>query len=320
MSLSIKSLVKSIISGEKLDVTTARELLHYPDGEELFAGADTLRRHFCGNRFHLCSIINARSGECSEDCIFCAQSVHHCTEIEKYDLIAPGKALDMAINNDEHGVRRLSLVTSGRTVSISMLARLQELYELMGEKTSLLFCASMGLLDKSKAHDLKKMGVSRYHCNLEACQEFFPQVCTTHSWEQKVNTLEVARSAGMEVCSGGIIGMGESSEQRLALAFELRELGVRSIPINVLTPIPATPLGHLNALETEEVLRVIACFRFINPAAVIRLAGGRQLLVDEQYRCFSSGANGAIVGDYLTTVGSKIADDLKALTAMGYTF
>jgi len=318
--LAIEPLVERIIAGEDLDTETALELLHHPNGEELFAAADKLRLHFCGNRFHLCSIINAKSGECSENCIFCAQSAHHSTEIEKYDLIAPERAREMAHHNDDHGVRRLSLVTSGRTVSEGLLARLRKIYELIGSDTSLLFCASMGLLDTRKASLLKEMGVSRYHCNLEACREFFPRVCTSHTYEQKVATLQAARHCGMDVCSGGIIGMGESEGQRLALAFELRELGVGSIPLNVLTPIEGTPLGHLAPLKTDEVLRVIALFRFINPEAVIRLAGGRQLLGKEQYRCFSSGANGAIVGDYLTTIGSKIADDLKALEALGYTF
>jgi biotin synthase len=176
----------------------------------------------------------------------------------------------------------------------------------------------MGFLTKEKADQLVASGVKRYHCNLETCRSFFPQICTSHTWEEKVATIRIARSAGMDICSGGIIGLGESLEQRLELAFELRQLDVLSIPINILTPIPGTPLGELEQLSLGEVLTSIAMFRFINPHAVVRLAGGRAQLGDEQYRCFQAGANGAIVGNYLTTAGNSISEDLQMIESLGF--
>jgi biotin synthase len=178
----------------------------------------------------------------------------------------------------------------------------------------------MGFLDLERAYQLTALGISRYHCNLEANQNRFSEICTSHSWQDKVATLEIARSAGMSLCSGGIIGMGETMEDRVDLALELRALKVKSIPINILTPIPGTPLADLAPLPLQDVLATIALFRFINPDAVIRMAGGRQQLGTEQYRCFTAGANGAIVGNFLTTTGSSIADDLQALQTLGFTF
>jgi biotin synthase len=194
------------------------------------------------------------------------------------------------------------------------------LYEELGRETGLLFCASMGLLTRDKAERLVAFGVRRYHCNLESCRDYFPQVCTTHTWQEKVETILLARAAGMDVCSGGIIGMGESREQRLQLAFELRDLAVMSIPINILTPIAGTPMASLEPISFSEVLRTIAMFRLINPQAVIRLAGGRNQFGSDQYQCFGAGANGAIVGNYLTTAGNGLEQDLMAIGKMGFRF
>ena len=308
-----------VLDGGRIDRQTALRLLA-SDPDSLFQAADEIRRHFLGNRFDLCSIINAKSGNCTENCRFCAQSARHHTGIDTYQVIAEDEAMTMARDNDDHGVHRLSLVTSGRSLSPATLAELTPLYERMAEATAMLFCASCGLLTPEIAAGLHDAGVRRYHCNLEASRAFFPQVCTTHTWEEKVETLECARAAGMSLCSGGIIGMGESVEDRIDMAFELRELAVKSIPINILTPIPGTPLAELPPLAPVDVLTTVALYRFINPDAIIRMAGGRQQLGDEQYRCFAAGANGAIVGNYLTTTGSGIAEDLRQLAAMGYTF
>ncbi len=309
-----------VLSGRQLKRYEVDELYREVDTQELFDAADEIRKHFMGTHFHLCSIINARSGNCSEDCKFCAQSAQYPTSIETYDRVDTDKALEMAMDNDSYDVHRISLVTSGRTVSEKFLHELAEIYGVINDKTSLRFCASMGLLNRDKAKQLSEMGVSRYHCNLEASRNYFPNICTTHSWKDKVETLGHARDTGMTLCSGGIMGMGESMADRIDLAFELRDLHVKSIPMNVLTPIPDTPFAELEPLEIEEVLTTLALFRFINPDSVIRIAGGRQQLGDDQYRCFAAGANGAIVGDYLTTIGSRIADDLKVLAEMGYTF
>ena len=319
MDIIVQQAHTKILEGGRIDRQTAMQLLACPR-EELYRAADAIRSHFMGNHFDLCSIINAKSGNCTENCRFCAQSARHHTGIETYTVIADAEALAQAKDNDDHGVHRLSLVTSGRSLSVATVTELTHLYQQMAASTSLLFCASAGLLDEGIADGLYAAGVRRYHCNLEANKDFFPKVCTTHTWEEKVETLDLARRTGMSLCSGGIIGMGETMEDRIDLALELRDLEVKSIPINILTPIAGTPLAELLPLTLPEVLTTVALFRLINPEAVIRMAGGRQQLGDAQYQCFAAGANGAIVGNYLTTTGSGIAEDLDHLTALGFTF
>lgn len=309
-----------ILGGNLIDRETAELLAGETDLEEIWDAADRIRQHFHGSRFALCSIINAKSGRCSEDCRFCAQSAHHQSNIDEYDVIDLDRALEIAADNDSHNVHRISLVTSGRSVTDSTLEQMEKLYNSISQSTMMKLCGSMGLLSREKVERLKDMGVVRYHCNLEASRNFFPTVCTTHTWEEKVETLQLARDAGMSICSGGIIGMGETMQDRIDLAFELRELEVDSIPINILTPIPGTPLADLEPLTLEEVLTTIALFRFINPQAVIRIAGGRQQLGKDQYRCFMAGANGAMVGNYLTTTGGSIEEDLRNFTMMGFSF
>jgi biotin synthase len=319
MDSTVQQAHETILAGGQIDRTFARQLLA-SNQEDLWQAADAIRRHFLGEHFDLCSIINAKSGNCTENCRFCAQSARHHTGIEAYQAIAEDEALIQAKDNDDHGVHRISLVTSGRSLSPETLAELTHLYARMADTTAMLFCASAGFLTAEIATGLYAAGVRRYHCNLEASKNYFAQVCTTHTWEEKVETLELARKTGMSLCSGGIIGMGESMADRIDMAFELRELEVKSIPINILTPIAGTPLAELTPLSVEEVLTTVALFRLINPDAVIRMAGGRQQLGSEQYRCFSAGANGAIVGNFLTTTGSSVAEDLRRLAALGFTF
>lgn len=319
MDTTVQQAYDAVLAGARIDRSTALQLLG-SNKEDLWQAAAAIRRHFLGNRFDLCSIINAKSGNCTENCRWCAQSARHRTEIETYQAIGEDEALLQAKDNDDHGVHRISLVTSGRSLSPETAEELARLYAKMAEATSMLFCASTGLLDDETAASLYAAGVRRYHCNLEASKGFFSQVCTSHTWEEKVATLCLARSLGMSLCSGGIIGMGESMADRIDMAMELRDLEVKSIPINILTPIPGTPLGEMTPLPADEVLTTVALFRFINPDAVIRMAGGRQQLGDEQYRCFTSGANGAIVGNYLTTTGSSVAEDLRRIAALGFTF
>ena len=309
-----------IVNGKTIDKETALLLSRTPDLGALCDLADNVRRFFMGDRFHLCSIINGRSGNCSEDCRFCAQSAHHHTGIETYTLIEEEKAVEQALDNDRYGVYRLSLVTSGRRMKETQLEEIRPLYAAIANTTSLALCASMGLLDEESLRKLKTMGVSCYHCNLETSASYFPKVCTTHSHNQKMQTLQLAQKIGLSVCSGGIIGMGESILDRIELAFELRDLRVKSIPINILSPIEGTPLADRPVLPLQQVLITVALFRLINPDAVIRMAGGRQQLGRDQYRCFTAGANGAIVGNYLTTVGSGIKEDLAALVELGFTF
>lgn len=320
MSDYIQQIVSSVLDEVLIDRQSASRLACDPNQQELWKGADRIRQHFLGSRFALCSIINAKSGRCSEDCRFCAQSARHRSGIDEYDVVDTEKALEMAADSDLHGVHRLSLVTSGRSADHDLLNRLAPIYSEIARATRLHLCGSMGMLTREKAHRLREMGVIRYHCNLEVSRNFFPQVCTTHTWEDKVETLRLARDAGMSLCSGGIMGMGETLEDRIDMAFELRELAVDSIPLNILTPIPGTPLAELEIPGIDEVLTTIALYRMINPKATIRIAGGRQQLGKDQYRCFTAGANGVMVGNYLTTSGTEVADDLRILQTMGFLF
>ena len=314
----IKQYLELVISGGQLSFDQALDLACNGEPTALYEAADTLRKRIHGDRFDLCSIVNARSGKCSENCRFCAQSSRYQTGVESYDLLLSDEIMEQGLENDRYGVGRYSLVTAGRDVTDDDIEVFSSMYRELGDRTELSLCASMGFLTKEKAQKLYDSGVRRYHCNLETCRSYFPEVCTSHTYEQKVETIRIARETGMDVCSGGIIGMGESLEQRIELAFELRDLEVESIPINILTPIPGTPFEALEPLSLSEVLTVIALFRFINPTAVVRLAGGRAQLGEQQFRCFLAGANGAIVGNYLTTAGNKIPDDLEMIKKLGY--
>ncbi len=316
--------LKQIAAGEELSFAAALQLASAARESDdslrqLLAAADRLRRRQHGASFDLCSIINARSGKCSENCKFCAQSAHYDVAVENYNLVDGEKAVALALENEAAGVKRFSLVTAGHHVSSRDLqSQFAPLYRQLRQQTAMSLCASMGFLTKERAELLFAMGVRRYHCNLEACRSYFPEVCTTHSWEEKVETLQIARAAGMELCSGGILGIGESFRQRLELAFELRQLGVDSVPLNILMPIKNTPFAALIPISKRDVLIAVAMFRLILPDAVIRIAGGRNHLGNEQSRFFTSGANGAIVGNYLTTSGNGLAEDIAMFHSLGF--
>lgn len=314
----IEKYTNQVLAGHDLEFGEALKLATTANPAELYQAADVLRRKLHKNSIDLCSIVNAKSGKCSEDCKFCAQSSHYNVEVDTYNSIDVVKAVTLAKENEQHGVQRFSLVTAGRSVSEENLEDFRLIYQQIQNETHLSLCASMGFLTPEKALKLKEMGVSRYHCNLETSRSFFPQVCSTHTWDEKVATIKIARDAGLEVCSGGIVGLGETLEQRLELAFELRELRILSIPLNILTPIKETPFAHIKPLSVAEVLTCVAMFRFINPMAVIRLAGGRNLLGEEQSSCFTAGANGAIVGNYLTTAGNSLEEDIGMFRTLGF--
>lgn len=314
----IENFTEKVLAGYEISFDDALDIAKNVQSAFLYQEADRLRRAIHKNKLDLCSIVNAKSGKCSEDCKFCAQSASHDVEVASYDLVNPAKAIAQAKENELAGVQRFSLVTAGRDVSERNLAEFREIYKELQNDTTMSLCASMGFLTSVKAVQLKEMGVSRYHCNLETCRSFFPNVCTSHTWDEKVATIKIAQDAGLEVCSGGIIGLGESLEQRLELAFELRELGILSVPLNILNPIKNTPFEHLVPLSVAEVLTCVAMFRFILPNAVIRIGGGRNLLGDDQSKCFASGANGSIVGNYLTTTGNSLEEDMRMFKELGF--
>lgn len=314
----IKELKNKILDGYEINKTEAMKLYDEPL-KNLTEAADEIRQHFCGNKFDICTIINGKSGRCSEDCKYCAQSAYYKTNVETYPLLAAEPILREAQYNYDKGVLRFSVVTSGKALSDTEVDKLAKSLKEVHVKCPVKLCVSGGLLNEMQFKKLHEAGVERVHNNLESSRRHFPQVCTTHSFADKVNAIKAAQKAGMEVCSGGIMGIGETMEDRVDMALELRKLGVNSVPVNILNPIAGTPYEHNQRLSDEEILRIIAIYRFTLPKAFIRLAGGRGLLADKGRACFKAGANAAISGDMLTTNGISIDMDMKIINELGFT-
>ncbi|MBR5627312.1 MAG: biotin synthase BioB [Thermoguttaceae bacterium] len=312
-----KTICNQVLAGEKITRQEAIDL-HAVPTEPLCRKANEIRQHFCSNSFDLCTIINGKSGKCSENCRFCAQSAFHHTNISEYPLLPADEIVAQAKINDGLGILRYSIVTSGKRLSDREVDQMCETIRKIRKETNISVCVSFGLLNEEQFRKLKNAGVARVHNNLETSRRFFPEICTTHTYEEKINTLRAARKAGLSLCSGGIMGIGETQEDRIDLAFTLRELGVQSVPVNMFNPVPGTPLEHLPKLTVEQMRRIVAIYRFILPDAAVRLAGGRGLLPDKGRSCFTSGANAAISGDMLTTAGIMIETDKALVRDLGY--
>lgn len=307
-----------ILRGKWISGQEALRLVEEPL-EELRLAADEIRRKVCGSGFDLCTIVNAKCGRCSEDCRYCAQSAHYRTACEEsYPLLSTQELLEDARRNAQQGVLRYSIVTSGKRLSEEEVEQACESIRRIRAEIPIEVCVSFGLLDEAQFRKIKAAGASRVHCNLESSARYFPSVCTTHTYEEKIRTLQAAKRAGLSICSGGILGLGETMEDRIDMVLTARELGVKSIPVNLLNPIPGTPYENRVPLDNEEACRCVALFRFLIPDASIRLAGGRGLLGDKGETCFLSGANAAISGDMLTTAGITVETDMELLGSLGF--
>lgn len=308
-----------ILNGGDISIDEAISLIKLDNPEKLYEAAHQITSHFMGNKFDTCSIINAKSGNCPEDCKWCAQSGHYKTSAERYSLVSPQTCVAQATYNHKQGVGRFSLVASGRRSTDGEIDIISASYKAIKQANpSMKCCASLGLLREDQLKKLFESGVTTYHCNMETAPSYFSSLCSTHTQKDKEQTLQYARNVGMRICSGGIIGMGETEEQRVELAFYLKSLNVHSIPINILQPIQGTPLQDAKKLSDDEILKTIALFRFINPKAWLRFSGGRaQLSQEMQRRAIYVGINSAITGDLLTTVGNLAKEDMAMIEEMG---
>jgi len=305
---------RSLTRNEARDVA-ALELDRLPD---LVALAHRVRLEYCGDEVELESLINAKSGACPEDCAFCSQSARFATDVDVYPFLDLDEVLGAARATRVAGATQFCIVVAVRGPEERLLRKVLNAVDAVHEETGLEVACSLGLLTREQAERLADAGVRRYNHNLETCRAVFPRICTTHTYDDRVETARLATEAGMELCSGGILGMGETLDERVDFAFELAELGPCEVPINLLDPRPGTPLGDQPLLSPREALQAIALFRLILPSAWLRLAGGRERVLGElQAMGLLAGANALIVGNYLTTLGRRPEEDLALLDALG---
>jgi len=319
----IAELGRQVLAGQDVTPEQGRWLFHLEsrgDIFELLAWANRIREQFKGNRVHLCSIVNLKAGGCPEDCRFCAQSAAYDTSSPRHGLIDRETMLTAAGEAKTNGVTALGLVAAWRgleegPVLEQVCRRLEELKQSGQARPD----ASLGMIKSQKVADrLRQAGLKCYNHNLETSQRFFPQVCTTHTYEDRVQTLKHLKQAGIKICSGGILGMGETRDDRCDLAFALKQLGAHIVPMNFLNPIAGTPFAHCEPLAPLEILKSIACFRFILPRQEIKIAGGRTVnLRDLQSLMFLAGASALMVGNYLTTLNQPVEKDLQMLKDLG---
>lgn len=309
--MQLKDLADKIIDGYEITKEEALELYDAPL-DELKESASKITSHFFKEAIELCCISNGKCGKCSENCKFCSQSRYYNTEIQQSVLKSVDEFFKEAQANDKRGVHRFSIVTAGVRLSKAELKTIAQAYKKISSELKISCCGSLGLLDYDDFVMLKEAGLKRYHNNLETSPNFFKEICTTHTMKQKEDTIALAKKAGLEICSGCILGMGESVEDRVDIALELRKLQVDSTPINILNPIKGTPLENRPTVHPDEVRRTIALFRHVLPKTVLRLAGGRLIIQKYFTDLYKYGINAEITGDMLTTAGLTVADDISA--------
>jgi biotin synthase len=317
--IQLVELAERILTGETLPKETLARIASLPDEQafDLFAGASLIREHFFGRTIHLCTISNAKSGRCSEDCAFCSQSAFARTDAPVYPLLSRTGLQEGAHAAQCQPINRFAWVTSGKRLPRQEVERLAEaLSHLNGNRLG--YCASLGTLGADDLAILKSAGLTRYHHNLETSRSFYGQICTTHSYDERVATIRAAKSLGLSVCAGGIFGLGETDQQVLELALEIRDLDVSAVPINFLTPIPGTRLGSLKALTPLRCLKIISLFRYVLPDKDLLICGGREQNLKERHPLvFQAGASGIMTGNYLTTTGRTLEKDLALLQTLG---
>jgi biotin synthase len=319
----IHALADRIMAGGSVDRDEALWMFHLEsqaDITDLMSAANRLREHFKGNKIHLCSIVNAKAGGCSENCKFCSQSAAYTTESPRYGFIDPEPVSEASKEAEQNNVTAVGLVAAWKglregPVLDEVCDRIRE----MAADGKVRPDASLGLIDSQQVADrLKDAGLACYGHNLESSRRFFPEHCTTHTFEDRLQTIKYLKNAGIKICSGGIIGMGETREDRCDMAMQLREIGASVVPVNFLNPIEGTPYETMKPLAPMEILKTIACFRFILPQQEIMVAGGRTVnLRDLQSMVFMAGASALMVGNYLTTLNQPAEQDLQMLKDLG---
>ncbi len=323
MKERIDNICEKALSGKGIDRNEAEFILHIDNSclSYLLAWTERIRQTFNGNNIALCSVINARSGGCTEDCSFCTQSVYSTSSVASYPLLSLDVILEGARSAKSNGASRFCLATSGAGINNSReLERLCEATEKIRKEVGIGVCATLGAMSKEQMIALKDAGLTRFHHNLETAESYFPHVCTTHTYRDRIEQVTVAKEAGLSTCSGGIFGMGESIEQRVELAYALMELNADSVPVNFLMPSAGTALGNVNPIEPAEALKVIAMLRLLMPEKEIRVCGGRMTALHDLHSLiFASGANGMMIGNYLTRNGREPHKDIQMLKDLGLT-
>ena len=319
MNEKLARIAENILDGSLIDRSEIEYLFSIDDSlPDLLYWANQVRQKFFGNEVKICSIVPARLGGCNQDCKFCAQSARYSTAFKETKTLTDEQILDAAREAKQKGVPNFGIVYSGKTISEKELARLEKLIARIGNEIGINVCGGFGIIDYEQAARLKKAGLSRYNHNLETSRNHFQNIVTTHDYDTRIETVKAAKKAGLGLCTGGIFGIGETDADRIDMALELRELGVDMVPMNFLHPIPGTPLAGLATMQPRQILRLIALYRFILPTAGIKVAGGRVLnLRDMQSWIFYAGATSILSGNYLTTGGREVEEDLRMIKDLG---
>ena len=320
--MEIRELIQALSENPSREVSEAEALALTEAGPEmlllLLEAARIRRQQRQGDTVFLCSIVNAKSGKCSQDCAFCAQSASHNTGVDIYPLMDEETLVEKGLAMAKGGATRFGIVTSGHSLSDSEIDRVCRVVERLRKETDLTICGSLGMLNENRAKRLLSSGMGRYHHNLETARSHFDAICTTHTYDEDIETVQLAAELGFGVCSGGILGMGESWAQRVELALTLKGLDLDTIPMNFLTPVAGTRMENRPLVKPLDALKSVALFRIIAPEKRITVCGGREVtLRDYQSWLFSAGADGLMVGNYLTTAGRSMADDLKMVADAG---